>query len=94
MWVYEKKLEYPVCIKSKDLKMAQLLLTQYGWAVGRVICFSAIFDPALHDADRADQGSFNRYRHRRISSCRDYCDDGLSDYEQCHTGGIEGGRAG
>ena len=63
MWVYEKKLEYPVCIKSKDLKMAQLW-----WTVGRVICFSAIFDPALHDADRADQGSFNRYWHRRIST--------------------------
>ena len=30
MWIYEKKLEYPVNIKSKDLRMAQLLMTQYG----------------------------------------------------------------
>ena len=36
MWVDEKKLEYPVCIKSKDLKMAQLLLTQYGGPSGEL----------------------------------------------------------
>ena len=30
MWLYEKKLEYPVNIKRKDLKMAKLLLAQYG----------------------------------------------------------------
>lgn len=32
MWIYEKKLEHPVNIKSKDLKMAQCLMTQYGGA--------------------------------------------------------------
>lgn len=30
MWIYEKKLECPVSIKSKDLRMAQCLMTQYG----------------------------------------------------------------
>ena len=30
MWLYEKKLEYPVNIKRKDLKMAKALLAQYG----------------------------------------------------------------
>ena len=30
MWLYEKKLEYPVNIKRKDLNMAKLLLAQYG----------------------------------------------------------------
>ena len=30
MWLYEKKLEYPVNIKRKDLKMAKALLSQYG----------------------------------------------------------------
>jgi len=30
MWKYEKKLEYPVNIKKKDLKMAKALLAQYG----------------------------------------------------------------
>ena len=34
MWLYEKKLEYPVNIRKKDLKMAKLLLDQYGGADG------------------------------------------------------------
>ena len=34
MWLYEKKLEYPVNIRKKDLKMAKLLLEQYGGADG------------------------------------------------------------
>ena len=34
MWLYEKKLEYPVNIRKKNLKMAKLLLEQYGGADG------------------------------------------------------------
>lgn len=34
MWKYEKKLEYPINIKNKDLRMAKLLLEQYGGANG------------------------------------------------------------
>ena len=30
MWVYKKKLEYPVNIRKKDLKMAKYLMSQYG----------------------------------------------------------------
>ena len=30
MWIYEKKLQFPVDIKMKDLKMAKFLFTQYG----------------------------------------------------------------
>lgn len=30
MWVYKKKLEYPVNIRKKDLKMAKYLMAQYG----------------------------------------------------------------
>lgn len=30
MWKYEKKLQYPVNIRKKDLKMAKYILTQYG----------------------------------------------------------------
>ncbi len=32
MWKYEKKLQYPVNIKKKDLKMAKVMLTQFGGA--------------------------------------------------------------
>ena len=30
MWVYQKKLQYPVNIRKKDLKMAKYLFSQYG----------------------------------------------------------------
>lgn len=32
MWAYEKRLQYPVNIKNKDLMMAKYLVTQYGGA--------------------------------------------------------------
>ena len=36
MWKYEKKLQYPVNIKNKDLNMAKCILTQYGGPAGDV----------------------------------------------------------
>ncbi len=30
MWIYEKKLEYPVHIKETNPKLAQLIISQYG----------------------------------------------------------------
>ncbi len=30
MWMYDKKLEYPVKITKPDAKMAKLIITQYG----------------------------------------------------------------
>ena len=30
MWKYENKLQYPVNIAKKDLKMAKYIITQYG----------------------------------------------------------------
>lgn len=30
MWIYMKMLEFPVCIKKMDLKLAQALYAQYG----------------------------------------------------------------
>ena len=36
MWQYQKKLQYPVNIKKKDLKMAKYLVTQYGGANGEL----------------------------------------------------------
>ena len=36
MWKYVKKLQYPVDIKKKDLKMAKLLLEQLGGANGEI----------------------------------------------------------
>ena len=36
MWKYEKKLQYPINIKSKDLKFAKVLVTQYGGSNGEL----------------------------------------------------------
>ena len=36
MWKYEKTLGYPINIKKKDLKMAKLLITQYGGPNGEL----------------------------------------------------------
>ncbi len=30
MWAYQKRLQYPINITKKDLRMAKLLVTQYG----------------------------------------------------------------
>ena len=36
MWAYQKRLQYPINIKKKDLKMAKYLVTQYGGANGEL----------------------------------------------------------
>lgn len=36
MWAYEKKLQFPINIKKRDLKMAQLIVAQYGGPNGEL----------------------------------------------------------
>ncbi len=36
MWAYEKRLQFPVNIKKKNLRMAKLLVTQYGGSNGEL----------------------------------------------------------
>lgn len=36
MWIYEKKLQYPVKIKCPDSKLAQLIITQLGGPDGEM----------------------------------------------------------
>lgn len=36
MWIYEKKLERPICIEKPDLKFAKFLITQYGGPDGEL----------------------------------------------------------
>jgi len=37
MWLYEKKLQYPVQVMGKDIKMAKYLITQYGGPDGELL---------------------------------------------------------
>lgn len=36
MWVYQKRLEFPVNVKKRDLKMANVVITQYGGPDGEL----------------------------------------------------------
>ena len=36
MWLYQKKLQYPINIKKKDLAFAKQLITQYGGFAGEL----------------------------------------------------------
>ena len=36
MWIYEKKLEYPISIKKPDPKLAQLIISQLGGPDGEL----------------------------------------------------------
>lgn len=36
MFVYEKKLQYPVNIKKPNAKLAKIIITQYGGAQGKM----------------------------------------------------------
>lgn len=37
MWVYEKRLEFPVNIKNPDPKAAMIIISQYGGALCRKV---------------------------------------------------------
>ena len=39
MFVYEKKLQYPVNIKNPNLKLAKIIASQYGGAYCERLCF-------------------------------------------------------
>lgn len=36
MWKYEKRLQYPISIKKKDIRLAKILVTQYGGSNGEL----------------------------------------------------------
>ena len=36
MWIYEKKLQYPIKIKNPDAKLAKLIVTQLGGPDGEL----------------------------------------------------------
>lgn len=36
MWAYQKRLQYPINIKKKDIQMAKFLITQYGGSNGEL----------------------------------------------------------
>ena len=45
MFSYNKRLQYPVDIKKKDLRMAKYLVTQYGGANGELAAALRYLNP-------------------------------------------------
>ena len=50
MWIYEKKLEFPVKITKPDARLAKIMIEQYGcrWRVG---CLPAVSQPEIYDGN-------------------------------------------
>ena len=36
MWTYERRLQYPVCIKTPDARAAKIIITQFGGPDGEL----------------------------------------------------------
>ena len=36
MWIYEKKLQHPICVSGPDIAFAKLVITQYGGPNGEL----------------------------------------------------------
>lgn len=51
MWKYEKKLQYPVNIQEKNLKMAKYMLTQYGGPAGELAAACQYLDQRYNMPD-------------------------------------------
>lgn len=47
MWVYEKRLQYPVNITQTNAKLAQVIISQFGGPDGELAASSAIFHSAI-----------------------------------------------
>ncbi len=51
MWNYEKRLQYPVNIKTPNAKIAQYILSQYGGPRRGGQRISPLSFPAIYDAE-------------------------------------------
>ncbi|MBQ8540586.1 MAG: manganese catalase family protein [Clostridia bacterium] len=59
MWVYEKKLQYPVKIKKPDPRMAQVILSQYGGPDGELAASLRYLSQRFSMPDEITKGLLN-----------------------------------
>ena len=59
MFVYEKKLQYPVNIKQTNAKLAKIIITQYGGAYSKIYKKQAVRYKSAYD--RRSIEFFTRY---------------------------------
>lgn len=69
MFKYVKHLNYPVCIKKKDLKMAKLLLTQLGGANGELAASMRYFSQKFTMPDEVGKSLLNDIATEELGHC-------------------------
>lgn len=52
MFIYQKKLQYPINIRRPNPKLASVIISQYGGPDGRAGRIPALPEPAVRDALR------------------------------------------
>ena len=65
MWIYKKKLEYPVRVSKPDVRMAKMLLAQYGGPDGELSAALRYLNQR-YTMPTENQRFVNRHRHGRI----------------------------
>ena len=73
MYKYEKKLNYPVNITKKDLRMAKLLLTQYGGANGELGAALRYFSQKFSMPDEKGKALLNDIATEELGHCEMIC---------------------
>lgn len=63
MWIYEKKLQYPVRIKNPNPALAKLIISQYGGPHGELGASLRYPQPALLHALPGASGDIDGYRY-------------------------------
>ena len=59
MWVYEKRLQYPVNIKNPDPQMATFIMSQYGGPDGEIAASMRYLSQRFAMPNRIAMGTLN-----------------------------------
>ena len=73
MFKYEKKLNYPVNIKKKDLKMAKYLVTQFGGSNGELAAALRYFSQKFTMPDEKGKALLNDIATEEFGHCEMIC---------------------
>lgn len=68
MWIYEKKLQFPVKIKNPDPKMAKIIMSQYGGPDGELGASLRYLSQRFSMPDEVSKATLND-----IGKSWDYC---------------------
>ena len=73
MWAYEKHLQIPINIKKKDLRMAKLLMEQFGGANGELAASMRYFSQKFTMPDDFGKALLNDISTEELGHCEMIC---------------------